>query len=114
RRDTVAQHRARIGIDDGKRKLALEVLRGGDAVAPFVDEEIGPFLQSVVVENVHVAREELLDRELKLDVHRGHRPMCLRYCCHNPRTDVSVTRDSLDSTLFPPISTTEAFDAAPC
>src|SRR5437867_9936957 len=39
--------------------------------------------------------------------------MCLRYCCHSPRTEVSVTRDSFDSTPRPPISTTDARADAP-
>src|SRR5262249_889511 len=108
----VAQHRARVGVDERQRQLALEVLRGGDAVAAELDEEVRPFLQAVVVERVRVAREQVLDRELQLDVHR-YSAMCLRYCCHIPLTEVSVTRDSFDSTLRPPISTPDAWAGAP-
>src|SRR5262249_13423003 len=113
RRDAVAQHRARVGVNDRQRQLALVVFGGGDAVSALLDEEGRPLLQPVVVERVDVARPEMPDGKLQLDVHRAT-AMCLRYCCHIPRTEVSVTRDSFDSTLRPPISTTDACAAAPC
>src|SRR6266849_2570505 len=69
RRDSIAQHRARIGVDDRQRELALEVLRCSDAVAALLDEEVGPLLQPVVVDRVNVAGEKVLDGELKLNVH---------------------------------------------
>src|SRR5205814_10418733 len=59
----------RIGVDDRQGELALKILRRRDAVATLLDEEVGPFLQPVVVESVNVAGEKVLDGELKRDVH---------------------------------------------
>src|SRR6267378_8170390 len=130
RRDTIKKHGARVGVDDGQRQAALEVLRGGDAVAALLHEKARPVFQAIVVDGVHIAGEQVFDVQLEFDIHRcsftgqthpgpsgrpslaggneDQRPMCLRYCCHSPRTEVSVTRDSFDSTVRPPISTNDA------
>src|SRR5437899_3194023 len=123
RGDPVAQHRARIGVNDGQRQAAFVVLRGGDAVAALLHEEPRPVLQPIVVDGVDVAGDQIFDVQLEFDIHvripawvgmtEAHKPMCLRYCCHSPRTEVSVTRDSFDSTVRPPISTNDERSDAP-
>src|SRR5262249_26899262 len=69
RAHAVAQHGARGCIDHAERQAALEVLRGGDAVAALPGEEIRPRFELVIVDRLGVAGVEVFDRELELDVH---------------------------------------------
>src|SRR5262245_47934320 len=69
RTHAVAQHGARGRVDHAERQATLEVLRGGDAVAPLLDEKVRPRLELVVVDRLSIAGVEVLDFEFELDIH---------------------------------------------
>src|SRR5262249_16824985 len=67
-----------------ERQPLLEVVGGGDHIAAIFNEEVGPGFEPVVVDRLDVAREQVLDSELHLDVHAGARPCSARTEPHPP------------------------------
>src|SRR5262245_38222003 len=69
----VAQHGARGCVDQSERQPLRQVVGGGDDITTLLDKEVGPGLQLVIVDRLDVAHEEILDLELRRDVHAGAR-----------------------------------------
>src|SRR5436309_3495239 len=98
------------------RQFFLIALRAGDQVATFLGKEVRPLLQSVLIDDIDVMRDQVLNPQpdslvhdvgLSPCVHRQS-PISSRYFFQNPRTDASVARNGCERALEPPIIKTPA------
>src|SRR6266513_3551119 len=71
RHDAIGQHARRGGIDDAVAQPGLVALPIGDQITAVLDKEIGPVLQSVIVDAIGISGIEVADREAQREiVHR--------------------------------------------
>jgi hypothetical protein len=75
RRDAIAQHRPRGRIHDAERQALGDVLGGGDAVAPVIEEKVRPLLEAVGIDCVGIAAVEIGDAGDMLEIHWRVVPM---------------------------------------
>ncbi len=71
RHDAIAQHRPRGRIHDAERQALHDVLGGGDAVAPVIEEKVRPRLQAVGIDCVRIARVEIGNAGDMLEIHQN-------------------------------------------
>ena len=95
----VLEHAARGRIDDRVAMAGLVALAAGDQVAAFLDEEIRPFFEPVLVDAFGIGGDQLVHALPNRGVvHRGGRqsPTSERYFFQKPRIAASLTRKGCD------------------